>query len=139
MKAYGYNAETKKFTEILDCQIDPIASEWAGYDVFLTPANATLVEAPPKKEGFDIIWTGTEWIYKPEPVKEPETEPEPTQKERLEMQLWETQSKLDDLDYIGVKIATGRATADEYKDEIAEMDRLADVVNNLKDEIKKLD
>ena len=34
-------------------------------------------------------------------------------------------------DYIGVKIATGRATIEEYADEIAEMSRLADRINEI--------
>ena len=42
------------------------------------------------------------------------------------------------LDYIGIKIATGRATVDEYKDDIARMRELADEKNKLENELKEL-
>lgn len=66
-------------------------------------------------------------------------EPEPTELEKKQQELWETEQKLRDLDYIGVKIATGRATIEEYTEEIAEMSRLADKVNQLRAEIKELE
>jgi polyhydroxyalkanoate synthesis regulator phasin len=59
--------------------------------------------------------------------------------EKKYKELWETESKLRALDYIGVKIATGRATIEEYAEEIAEMSRLADKVNQLRAEIKELE
>lgn len=42
------------------------------------------------------------------------------------------------LDYVGIKIATGRATIDEYKDDIARMNQLADEKNELENELKEL-
>lgn len=42
---------------------------------------------------------------------------------------------LSEHDYIGTKIATGRATAEEYAEEIAEMTRLAGRINEIKNEL----
>ena len=46
-----------------------------------------------------------------------------------EHRLTELRQRLDELDYIGVKIATGRATQEEYAAEIAEMETLAAEIN----------
>ena len=43
----------------------------------------------------------------------------------------ELESKLKQLDYIGVKIATGRATADEYAEQIALMSQYANRINEI--------
>ncbi len=48
------------------------------------------------------------------------------------------EARLKELDYIGVKIATGRATADEYAAEIAEMKKLADDINRIDAELAEL-
>lgn len=39
------------------------------------------------------------------------------------------QSRLRELDYIGVKIATGRARKADYSEQIAEMEQLAEAIN----------
>lgn len=61
-----------------------------------------------------------------------------TQKELLERELDGCREWLEAHDYIGVKIATGRATVDEYETEIAEMAVRADRINQLKAEIEAL-
>lgn len=43
----------------------------------------------------------------------------------------ELHRKLEELDYIGVKIATGRATREEYADKIAQMNAYASEINLL--------
>lgn len=43
-------------------------------------------------------------------------------------------AELRSLDYIGVKIATGRATREEYAQQIARMDELAQRINELEGE-----
>ena len=103
------------------------------------PADSTDIVPPESKDGYDIVFNGTDWEYK-EIEKEPEPEPYvPTELEKKYKELWETESKLRDLDYIGVKIATGRATIEEYAEEIAEMSRLANEVKRLRDENKELE
>lgn len=42
-------------------------------------------------------------------------------------------------DYIGIKIATGRATAEEYATEIAEMTAKANRISEIEEELKSLD
>lgn len=46
----------------------------------------------------------------------------------------ELHRKLEELDYIGVKIATGRATREEYADKIALMSAYASEINLLNNE-----
>lgn len=60
----------------------------------------------------------------------PYTEAELT-KRSLTKEKEEAEEWLKAHDYIGVKIATGRATIEEYADEIAEMRRLADRINEI--------
>lgn len=46
--------------------------------------------------------------------------------EKADIEAW-----LSDHDYIGIKIATGRATVEEYADEIEEMKKKADRINEI--------
>ena len=62
--------------------------------------------------------------------------PEPTETEKqlaaYQAELHEKQSWLAAHDYIGTKIATGRATAEDYSDEIATMAEYAARVDELR-------
>ena len=53
--------------------------------------------------------------------------------EKAELEAW-----LKDHDYIGVKIATGRATIDDYADEIALMTEKAERINEINDLLESL-
>ena len=55
----------------------------------------------------------------------------PTDEQLAREEISRCKARLRELDYIGVKIATGRATIDEYAEQIAEMQRLADRINEL--------
>ena len=59
MKAYHYNG-LRFFDGEANCQKDPKASQAAGYDVFLIPANATD-KKPTIKEGYTPRWNGKTW------------------------------------------------------------------------------
>lgn len=59
-------------------------------------------------------------------------------KESLESEQYTLKEWLSEHDYIGTKIATGRATVDEYKDEIAEMTVKADRINEIEAELASL-
>lgn len=61
------------------------------------------------------------------------TEEELAEQARLN-EIYQCKARLRELDYIGVKIATGRATIDEYTEQIAEMQRLADRINELEED-----
>lgn len=139
MKAYQYDSETKKYIGEIDRQIDPLESQAQGKEIWLMPADSTDIIPLEPKDGYDVVFNGAGWEYK-EIEKPVEPEPyEPTELEKKQQELWETEQKLRELDYIGVKIATGRATIEEYADEIADMSRLADKVNKLRAEIKELE
>lgn len=57
--------------------------------------------------------------------------PEPSENELLEREKAELEQWLRDHDYIGIKIATGRATVEEYANEIEEMKQKADRINEI--------
>lgn len=139
MKAYSYDETTKKYKGEVDRQKDPLESKLAGHDVWLMPANSTLVEPLEVKEGFDIVWHDDHWEYE-EVKKDPEPEPYvPTELDKKRQELFETEQWLRDHDYVGTKIATGRATIADYADVIAEMSVRADKVDALKAEIAELE
>lgn len=139
MKAYSYDETTKKYKGEIDRQKDPLESKLAGHDVWLMPANSTLVEPLEAKEGFDIVWHDDHWEYE-EVKKDPEPEPYvPTELDKKRQELFETEQWLRDHDYVGTKIATGRATIADYADVIAEMSVRADKVDALKAEIAELE
>ena len=79
------------------------------------------------KNGMIVIDTGDGWE-----AVEP---PPPSQKEQLTGERNTLMIRLAELDYIGVKIATGRATAEEYADQIEEMDAAAKRINEIDAEI----
>lgn len=56
----------------------------------------------------------------------------------LESQIAEVDAEFKTLDYIGIKIATGRATIEDYKPEIEKMTELADKKNELETELAEL-
>ena len=56
----------------------------------------------------------------------------------INSKIYSIDNEFKTLDYIGIKIATGRATIDEYKDEIEKMTKLADEKNKLENELNKL-
>ena len=86
----------------------------------------------------------TEPVPEPDPVEPELTEEQKQEQERL-TKVADTESKIaainaefKTLDYIGIKIATDRATIDEYKDEIARMTELADEKNQLETQLTDL-
>lgn len=86
----------------------------------------------------------TEPVSEPDPVTPELTEEQKQEQERL-VKVAETESRIaaidaefKTLDYIGIKIATGRATVDDYKTEIARMSELADEKNELETQLTDL-
>lgn len=70
---YRYN-ENKEYVGSEEMFKDPLESELQKKDIWLLPANCTLIEPPEAKEGFHIIWNGEAWEYK-ELEKPKEEEP----------------------------------------------------------------
>ena len=102
-----------------------------------------------KVDGSTVVLSNDGSVYT-EPVSEPDpvipelTEEQKKEQERL-AKIAETESRIaavdaefKTLDYIGIKIATGRATVEEYKTEIARMSELADEKNELETQLTDL-
>lgn len=68
----------------------------------------------------------------------PPAPPTPTAKELLERELATLEAWLRSKDYVGTKIATGRATIDEYAEIIEEMTAKANRINEIKEELASL-
>ena len=96
-----------------------------------------------------IQYSNDSSIYvEPEPIPVPEPYV-PTEEELAEIErqnkIAEINSKISvidsefaSLDYVGIKIATGRATVEEYLTEIARMNELAEMKDALEEELKLL-
>lgn len=138
---YCWDEETKMYSYSLEAQLDPLETEKAGKEVYMgLPLNGTDKKPLKEKEGFIVYWDEEVglWGYK-EVQQDKEENKEPTELEKLYQQLSEAESWLSMHDYIGIKIATGRATVEDYKKEIALMDEYTKKVNDLRAKIKKLE
>lgn len=56
---------------------------------------------------------------------------------KLSTQLHDAKEEIAKYDYIGIKIATGVATKEEYAEEIAYMESIRKVINEIQEEMKK--
>lgn len=63
MLEYFYDTETKELTYSAEVFTDPLESQNAGHDVYMFSANATTVEPLSGKDGFAVIFNGSEWEY----------------------------------------------------------------------------
>ena len=80
---YRYN-ENKEYIGSEEMFKDQLESELQKKDIWLLPADCTLIKPPKAKNGFLIVWNGDAWEYKEqEKEKEPEPyiPPEPTDEE----------------------------------------------------------
>ena len=80
-----------------------------------------------KVEGNSVTYSndGSVYVEPPKPTEE-ELRRQALQSEKAELEAW-----LKGHDYIGVKIATKRATVEEYANEIAEMTEKAERINEI--------
>ena len=80
-----------------------------------------------KVDGESVTYSndGSIYIEPPKPTEE-ELRRQALQSEKAELEAW-----LSAHDYIGVKIATKRATVEEYANEIAEMTEKAERINEI--------
>lgn len=66
--------------------------------------------------------------------------PEPSEEEKHKSELLAEKSQLEaelkSMDYIGTKIACGRATREEYEEEITRMNECAERINAINEELK---
>lgn len=136
MLAYKYSIETKKYIGEINCQKDPIASQRAGEDVWLLPANSTLEEPLAEKEGFDVVWNNDQWEYRE--IPQPEPEPEPTPEEIKERRIAELKSQLDSTDYKIIKCSEYQLAGVELPYDVvalhAQRQAIRDEINELEGE-----
>ena len=87
-----------------------------------------------KVDGESVTYSndGSVYVEPPKPTEE-ELRRQALQTEKAELEAW-----LKDHDYIGVKIATKRATVEEYANEIAEMTDKANRINEINDLLESL-
>ena len=80
-----------------------------------------------KVDGDSVTYSndGSIYVEPPKPTEE-ELRKRALQSEKADLEAW-----LKEHDYIGVKIATGRATIDDYADEIALMTEKAERINEI--------
>lgn len=165
--SYSYD-ENGIFTQTETCSPDPLESEIKGEAVWLIPVNATLIEPPTAVEKHIRVfkngaWAqvednrstkywlpGDTWSSEPREMKglgplpegavtvQPEKSEKEKQLEAYQTELREKEAWLASKDYIGVKIATGRATVDAYAAEIATMTEYAARVEELRMLIERL-
>lgn len=118
-------------------QIDQLESQMEGYEVLIFPANSTDIEPPEEKDDFRRKWNGSSWEYEKIPV-DPKPDPYiPTEADILRERLFHIDEEFRRLDYIGIKIATGRATTADYADKIERMSELAAEKNEIMERLKK--
>lgn len=80
-----------------------------------------------KVEGNSVIYSNDGSVYEePQKPTDEELKRQSLLNEKSELEQW-----LKEHDYIGVKIATGRATVEEYADVIAEMNVKAERINEI--------
>ena len=87
-----------------------------------------------KVDGDSVTYSndGSVYVEPPKPTEE-ELRRQALQTEKAELEAW-----LKDHDYIGVKIATKRATVEEYANEIAEMTEKANRINEINELLESL-
>ena len=87
-----------------------------------------------KVDGESVTYSndGSVYVEPPKPTEE-ELRRQALQTEKAKLEAW-----LKEHDYIGVKIATKRATVEEYANEIAEMTEKANRINEINELLESL-
>lgn len=140
---YRYDQEKKTFQQSEEMLKDPLESELQGKDIWLLPADCTLIEPPEAKEGFDIVWSGDAWEYK-EQEKPKEEEPYvPTEKEKMQREIWELKEKLSETDYKILKCSEASLRGQELPYDldavVSERDGWRAQINELEEKLKTLE
>ena len=140
---YRYDQEKKTFQQSEEMLKDPLESELQGKDIWLLPADCTLIEPPEAKEGFDIIFNGESWEYK-EQEKEKEPEPYvPTEKEKTQQEIWDLKEKLSETDYKILKCSEASLLGQELPYDldavVSERDGWRAQINELEEKLKTIE
>ena len=140
---YRYDQEKKTFQQSEEMLKDPLESELQGKDIWLLPADCTLIEPPEAKDGFDIVWSGDAWEYK-EQEKPKEEEPYvPTEKEKMQREIWELKEKLSETDYKILKCSEASLLGQELPYDldavVSERDGWRAQINELEEKLKTIE
>ena len=140
---YRYDQEKKTFQQSEEMLKDPLESELQGKDIWLLPADCTLIEPPEAKEGFDIIFNGESWEYK-EQEKEKEPKPYvPTEKEKMQHEVWELKEELSETDYKILKCSEASLLGQELPYDldavVSERDGWRAQINELEEKLKTIE
>ena len=110
----------------------PTAPNTSGFTTWKLDGNTQLGDFSDfttvyRVDGDSVTYSndGSVYVEPPKPTEE-ELRRQALQTEKAELEAW-----LSAHDYIGVKIATGRATIDDYADEIALMTEKAERINEI--------
>jgi len=118
MKAYIYDNESKEYIGEEECQIDPLETQIAGYNIYANPANATLIK-PKIKEGYKTIWDETKWKLveiKQEDKQEFIITKELTKEETIQRKINNLQYYLNSTDlYVTRFVETGKKIPDDIR------------------------
>ena len=140
---YRYDQEKKTFQQSEEMLKDPLESELQGKDIWLLPADCTLIEPPEAKEGFDIVWSGDAWEYK-EQEKPKEEEPYVhTEKEKTQQEILDLKEKLSETDYKILKCSEASLLGQELPYDldavVSERDGWRMQINELEEKLKTLE
>lgn len=90
---YRYD-EKKEYVGSEEMLRDPLETIKQKKDIWVLPADCTLMPPPAEKEGFKIKWNGSAWFYEEEKKEEPE-QYQPTEDDLKNSKRWERDSVLE--------------------------------------------
>lgn len=91
---YRYDQGKKEYVGSEEMLRDPLETIKQKKDIWVLPADCTLIPPPEAKEGFKIKWTGEAWEYEEEKKEEKKEENEltkygQTDEEKKQIKRWE--------------------------------------------------
>lgn len=90
---YRYD-EKKEYVCSEEMLRDPLETIKQKKDIWVLPADCTLMQPPETKEGFKIKWNGSAWDYEEVKKEEPE-QYQPTEEDLKNSKRWERDSVLE--------------------------------------------
>lgn len=147
--AYRFNEVDYKYEGEIERQLDPVASEKAGEDIYMVPGSSTLVTPLEPQDGLDIVWNPAAEIWEYKQIKRPEEAKPytPTELDKAYDAMYEAKLYLSNTDYINDKINDAMNTGDEelaaelrvkYADTFAERAKVRAEVRRWEAEIERL-
>lgn len=92
---YRYDPEKKEYVGSEEMFLDPLETIKQKKDIWVLPADCTLMQPPEAKEGFKIKWTGEAWEYEEEKKEEEPAPYVPTEEDMQNRKRWERNAELE--------------------------------------------